>query len=170
MEKRKSAIICVIIVAASFLGILFATLGGFSFLQEGDSENQSLSIRLEPEKSSYPLRELVKVKIYVVNFSNETMKFHGGVLSHRSTVFDSKGEFVAGFATFYTRISDYYLEVPAQSEALGDTIEWNQKSSSFDSSTNSYMYVDSGVYTIRTTIHLGERGSVTSQAQIETRG
>jgi hypothetical protein len=176
MEKRKSAVICIILVAVSLLGIFYTVLGGFSFLREEGSENKSISIRLASQQASYALREPVKVNVYIVNFSNETLRIHGGVASHDAVIYDPKGEFVGELITCHSADPEYYLEVPAQGEVIGDTVEWAQirpSSEPSNSSKGSFTYVDPGIYTIRVTITMIDSESLTSltsDARIEIKG
>lgn len=89
------------------------------------SEYDSISIRVATNKRSYLVKEIIRIRIYVVNDGNEAVQFP--IFSAGYEVFDSEGRDLIGFFCDYLYDGDHLLVFPPQSETLFEVFCWNQK-------------------------------------------
>jgi len=172
-ERYKIGISIVVVVAAfSLMLILYIVSSSPSSSNVSYPESGPVTIRLEANKSSYALGEVVKIRIYLINHKNETVKIQGGFPSAKFEVFNSKGDCIDGHGANYNYPSDYWIIVQPQSETLLEVppLGWDQQRVvSVQGSHVTLKQADPGTYTIRVTLE-GPIGSFSSETIIEIKG
>jgi hypothetical protein len=94
--RSRSFKIGIAVAVAAFLVLLISYIS--LSVQNPPKENLPITIRLENEKTSYALGEIVVIKAYLVNNNNETVKIYGMVTQYE--IFNSKGESIVGLVRF----------------------------------------------------------------------
>jgi len=167
MRSRRFKIGIAIVVVASLLTLLsYIALGGLDSSSRPYPENSPVTIRAETDKTSYTIGEVIKIKLYLINHKNLTIRLSGGI-NTRCDIFNSEGESIYGFGRSYTYAREYPINLPPLSETLfEDIIEWDQKFFSSNGSSYNLTEVNPDIYTIRVTF-VSPFGRAGSEAVIE---
>jgi len=156
--------IAIVTVASLAILLSYIALGALDSSKMGSQEDTALTIRVETDKPSYTLGETVKIKSYLINHKNETVKIEGNVTTSYD-VFNSKGESIYGATICYPLDPDHPIVLPPQSETLFpfETFEWDQK---FALTPLNFTDVSAGTYTIKVAVG-GPFGSASSETTID---
>jgi len=114
-----------------------------------NSENSSspVTIRVETDKSLYKLGEIVRMKVFLVNRSNDTLKI--GPVNFGYTVFDSRGKGLISVDTRNLYASDTPFILPPYGDILlTDLLGWGQHFMRPEGSAFVTETVPPGTYTI----------------------
>jgi len=146
IEKKFMIGITVAFLASLLIIVSYITLG----TQSPPNVSGPVGIRAETDKSSYALGEVVKIDIYLVNNTNETIKTV--VYFRACDIFNSRGQSVWGGGTFYTWPSNDSITLQPFGEELfdaSDPFEWNQDRIFTQGSELVSEKVGPGTYTIK---------------------
>jgi len=145
--RHKLVTFVAAILIAVFALVLFsyATLGN----QVAQNESNLVAVRVETDKPSYLTGEVVKIRTYLTNVGNETIKTYG--MKERYEFVNTKD----GSATWLIRYSDYFTEYPFTLTPQNETelliVEWNLSFTTGQGSSD-VKKVTPGTYRIEVTI------------------
>ena len=108
-----------------------------------------ITIRLELDKTQYALGEIVKIKTYLVNNENTTVKIYA--LTQKYFVFNLNGECVYSVMILHDFSSEHLQVLQSQGETQVLPFKWEQTYATQNPS-DAFRHVDPGTYIIKATI------------------
>jgi len=145
--KYKIGIV-VLIVAFALVFISYAALSSPSSSITSNPENSPITIRVETDKPSYALGEVVQIKAYFINKGKNAFK--AGGLDMGYEILNSKGEVIFSVGGDYLFSYENPFTLPAQSENMFSYVfKWRQLSQIVQNSAIVTSSVTPGTYTVR---------------------